>query len=338
MLALLGLVAAGGSISSGEITLTTTPVALPGGTQGIGFDDLRFSSMLKKILVPAGRTGSLDLIDPTTSEVTSIGGFSAADKFGGGHGEGVTSADEGRRLLFATDRTSKSLDVVDPASRAIVARSPLAGEPDYVRFVAPTGELWVTEPDREQIEVFSLPDSGKPEPAHSAFIPVAGGPESLVIDETRGRAYTHLWKGTTLAIDVRTRKVVATWRNGCEGSRGIALDEKHGFLFVGCAEGKATVLGLDRDGSILSSAAQGSGVDIISYNTELSHLYLPGARSATMAILGVAPSGQLTVLGTVRTAARAHCVVSDNQRQAWVCDPEHGQLLLVRDTLSPAGT
>src|SRR2546427_2510824 len=71
-------------------------LALPGGDGGIGFDDLMFSSALHRVLAPAGRTGKLDLIDPKTQKVESISGFSTdADKFGGGHGEGTTSADTG---------------------------------------------------------------------------------------------------------------------------------------------------------------------------------------------------------------------------------------------------
>src|SRR5262249_6661273 len=44
-------------------------VALPSGNAGIGFDDLRYSSTLHRVLVPAGRTGTLDLVDPDTLAV-----------------------------------------------------------------------------------------------------------------------------------------------------------------------------------------------------------------------------------------------------------------------------
>src|SRR6266478_1290510 len=106
-----------------------TPVDLPASGPGIGFDDLRFSAALKRLLVPAGRSGNLDLIDPATFSVTAIPGFSAEDSFGGGHGAGTTSADEGRGLVFAIDRTARRLDVVDPGTGAIVAAAPLASAP-----------------------------------------------------------------------------------------------------------------------------------------------------------------------------------------------------------------
>src|SRR6266567_1693484 len=81
------------------------PIPLPGGSAGIGFDDLGYSAELGQVLVPAGRTGNLDLVDPKTLAITTIGGFSAQANYGGGHGEGTTSADAGGGLLFATDRS-----------------------------------------------------------------------------------------------------------------------------------------------------------------------------------------------------------------------------------------
>jgi hypothetical protein len=58
--------------------LAAEPLALPGGAGEIGFDDLAFSPGLHRVLVPAGRTGRLDLIDPETRKVQEIGGFQAS--------------------------------------------------------------------------------------------------------------------------------------------------------------------------------------------------------------------------------------------------------------------
>jgi hypothetical protein len=308
-----------------------TPIPLPGGTGGIGFDDLTFVPSLGKLLVPAGRSGNLDVVDPATRQVVPIAGFSAQEKGQGSHGEGTTSADFGRGRIFAIDRTALKLVVLDAASQKIAARADLASSPDYVRWIEPTGEVWVTEPDKERIEIFSLPASGPPVPVHKEFLSVPGGPEALIVDAARGRAYTHLWKSTTLAIDLKTRSIAARWPNGCTGSRGVALDAEHGFLFVGCAEGKAVVLDLKKDGAILGSLSAGAGVDIIAFNPSLRHLYLPGGKSESMAILGVSKAGQLSLLSTVTTARGSHCVAADDHHQAWVCDPDHGQLLLVED-------
>jgi DNA-binding beta-propeller fold protein YncE len=304
-------------------------LSLPGGEGGIGFDDLMFSPALHRVLAPGGRTGKLALIDPKTQKIETIGGFSTdTDKFGGGHGEGTTSADAGGGFVFATDRGRTEVEIVDPATSKIVGKAKLAGGPDYVRWVQPRGEVWVTEPGKKQIEIFTL-DKGAL--VHKGTIDVPGGPESLVIDAARGRAYTHTWADASVAIDLTTHKEVARWNNGCKGSRGIALDEKRGFLFVGCDEGRAVTLDVAHDGKQLGSAVTGKGVDIIAYSPGLAHLYVPGGESATLTILGVSPAGKLDVLGSVAAATDSHCVAVDDIGHAYVCDPKQGALLVVTD-------
>jgi len=55
----------------------------------------------------------------------------------------VTSADEGRGILFATDRDAKQLIVIDPKTLSIIATAPLASGPDYVRYVAATAIIGI---------------------------------------------------------------------------------------------------------------------------------------------------------------------------------------------------
>ncbi len=318
------------NVAKPDIAKPTT-LALPGGDAGIGFDDLRFSPELHRVLAPAGRTGKLDLIDPKTQAITSIGGFSSDAKFGGGHGEGTTSVDGGGGLLFATDRGRTEVAVIDPKANKVTSTTKLGGNPDYVRWVEPTKEVWVTEPGKKQIELFGLDRSKL---ARKGVIDVPGGPESLVIDATRGRAYTHTWDDATVVIDLAKHTEVARWKNGCKASRGIALDEKRGLLFVGCDEGKATALDVAHDGKQLGTADTGKGVDIIAYDSRLAHLYVPGGDSATLTIIGVAATGKLTALGRVAVAADSHCVVVDDVGHAYVCDPAHGSLLVVTDPFS----
>lgn len=312
------------------VVLSAAPVAvpLPGGEGGIGFDDLGYSAELGRVLAPAGRTGRLDLIDPKTNAVTSVEGFSADAKFGGGHGEGTTSAQSGQGLLFASDRGSREVVVVDPKQKKIVSRAALAGGPDYVRWVEPLKEVWVTEPRLESIERFTLDGNRL---TRSGGLPVKGGPESLVIDAKRGRAYTHTWRDQTVVIDLKTHREVARWKNGCQGSRGIGLDEARGWLFVGCEEGKATALDVAHEGKLLGSVPAAKGVDIIAYDEKHRHLYVPGGDGAKLTFAQVEDSGALKVLGEVDTADDASCVTTDGAGHVFVCDPKHGRLLVFQD-------
>jgi hypothetical protein len=307
-------------------------VSLPGGSAGVGFDDLRFSVGLRQLLVPAGRTGALALVDPRSLEVSSIAGFSQDAAFRGGHDFGATSADEGDGWVFVIDRTSGTLSIASPDT-GVVAHAPLGASADYVRYVGERNEVWVSEPDSEQVEIFALSTGRVPTLKHVAFISVPGGPESLVIDNTRGRAYGNVDDVSTVSIDLATRTLGPRWPNGCKKAKGLTLDEARGFLLVACGEGKAVNLDADDDGRQLSSLASGvgSGIDVIDYDARRRRLYLPGATSATLAIVDVSRSGGLSLVASVRTAAHAHCVVSDGAGHAFVCDPDHGQLLVVRD-------
>ncbi len=309
-------------------------IAVPGGALGIGFDDMAYFPALHRVVVPAGQTGALALIDPTSAVVTTIAGISAVQRAARGHGEGTTSAAYARGFVFASDRDAKQVVIVDPRAARVLGRVGLDAGPDYVRYLPSMHELWVTEPRAQQIEIFDVAFGSAPKLSRVGSIRVRGGPEALLFDEAHGFAYTNLWKRVTIAIGIRDRRVVARWRSGCAGPRGLAMDAKSGFLFVGCAEGKAVVLDARHDGRVLATARTGKGVDIIDYDAVLRHLYVPGAISATLTVLHVGAAGRLAAVGVYRTARGAHCVVSDQHGHVFVCDPHAGRVLEIDDAAS----
>jgi hypothetical protein len=192
----------------------------------------------------------------------------------------------------------------------------------------------VTEPGAGQIEVFAVPPSGTPTPAHAAFIATPGGPEGLTIDGTRQRAYVHLFSGAVAAIDLQARAVIATWPTACSQSHGIpALDEQRGLLFAGCGESATvTVLDLNNGGKQLDAHTLGSGETLLGYSPALHHFYLRGDGQKPVAILGVSSSGSLSVLGTVGAETEGHCVAADDRNHFWVCDAANGRLLRFADS------
>jgi hypothetical protein len=119
-----------------------------------------FAPALRRLIVPAGRTGLVDLVDPATGAVESITGFTRSAGRTRGHSVSATSADAGQGQLFAIDRDARALVGIDLSTRRAVARMPLGGGPDYVRWIAPD-EVWVTEPAREAIEIFRF-EAGPP--------------------------------------------------------------------------------------------------------------------------------------------------------------------------------
>jgi hypothetical protein len=308
---------------------TLTPVPLPDGTPGIGFDDLRYAPILGRILAPGGRSGNLDLVDPATLAVTPAAGFSVSSTFtSGAHDSGCTSADEGGGRLFAIDHETQTLRVIDSATRTTLYTTMLAGGPDYVRWVASTSEAWVTEPTTG-LEVLSVPASGAP--VQAATVTVTGGPEGMLVDASRGRVYTNSFTGQTFAVDVAKRTIVETWTNGCKGfSLGLAMDVARGFLFVACQSGSVVVLDAANGGTVLGTVSQGSGLDILDYSASLHHLYAP-SKSGTLGIVSISEAGVPTALGAAPVPQNVQGVTTDGKGAVWIGDPTLGRLLRIED-------
>ncbi len=311
---------------------TMTLLDLPGVEAHAGFDDMGYFPALNRIVVPGGVSGKVFLINPEKNEVSRSIRVLPPSKPERWHDAGTTSAIYLDGYLIASDHNTQSLAVIDLDSGKVVRHVHLTSGPDYVRYVKPVDQIWVTEPRAQQIQIFA-PDLT---PNHPAFHPVGaiavkGGPESLVVDARTGRAYTNLWKRRTLVINVHSRKIVHRWTDGCRGPRGLALAPKHDLLFVGCAEGKVVALNLARHGAIQASAKTGKGVDIIAWNPHMQHLYVPAARSATLTVLALKDGKKLRSVNVVKAARGSHCVATDGMGEAYVCAPLKGRLLVYHD-------
>lgn len=320
-------------ISGAALAAPPAPVvvAIPGGHAGLDLDDLAFVPALGRVVVPAGQTGRLLLIDPATLATSQIDGVTAPAAGGRApDGAATSSVNYGDGYLFASNHAPAQIVVIDAHDGKVVDRTALASGPDYVRYLASPGEVWVTEPRAKQIEVFAFSHAPSVALKPVATIAVPGGPESLVFDPVRHRAYANLWGSETVAIDLDRHALVAHWKNTCEGSRGLALDEAHAHLFVGCTEGKVVTLDLAHDGRQIASAAAGKGIDIISYSPALHRLYVPAGKSANLSVFDVSAAGALAPVATYPAAAHAHCVTDDDHGTAFVCDPRGGNILVYK--------
>jgi len=306
-------------------------IRIPDGKQGIDFDDIDFLPALGKVSIPAGQTGMLILIDPASRAITNSYRVTPAAANVKSHEQGTSSAAYGDGYIYASDHAMPGVVVLDARDGKVIQSIRLGSGPDYVRYLESRHELWITEPRAQQIQVFSVKTGAKLVITLNSNIPITGGPESLVFDAESNRAYTNLWKSKTVVIDITTHKQVAEWNNSCDGPRGLALDAAKSFLFVACTEGKVAVLDVKHDGKLLATAKSGAGIDIISYNPKSGHLYVPGARSASMTMFKVTPSGSLHALAVYHTVKGAHCVTDDGAGRVFVCDPHAGTILEYKD-------
>ncbi|MGH8274823.1 MAG: PepSY domain-containing protein [Gammaproteobacteria bacterium] len=313
--------------SSASIKQPTAKIALPGGKQGIGFDDMGYFPQLRRVVVPAAQTGDLDLINPKTYAATVISDVAAKHAAPNGDDPGSTSVAYGDGYLFAGDHGNHSVAIVNPRSKRVVGHVKLAADYDFVRYLASRHELWVTEPGKHRIEIFEQVKKTPPTFRHKAFIAVPDGPEALVFDSATDRAYTDERSGSTVAISLSKRAIVARWPNSCQQSRGLARDGQ--LLFVACREGAVAVLDTAHNGKRVGKIKTGTGVDLIAYDSAHHRLFVPGAKSATLTVMHVSPDGHLRRTAVYRTVKGAHCVAAANDGKAFVCDPKHGRLLVI---------
>lgn len=307
-------------------------IHLPSNGSGLDFDDMTYAPSLHRVLVPAAQSGALALIDPANQKLTEWKNLVPPGQGPDHDDAGTTSADAGDGLVFASDHKDEAIVAVSEQSHQVVARAKLASGPDIVRYVAPLDQVWVTEPETHEIQRFKATGGANPSLHLLGSITVPkGAPELLAVDAAHHAVYTDQRPGRTLKISMRSLKVVASWPNTCKRDQGLALAESENLLFVGCHEGKIVALNTADHGKEVSHAKVGAGVDLIAWNPALQHVYAPGASSATMSVLRLTAQHQLRTVATVPTAPHAHCVATDDNRHAYVCDPGKAAIISYRD-------
>ena len=148
------------------------------------------------------------------------------------------------------------------------------------------------------------------------------------MDNLHGRFYTNLEEtGQTVAIDVRKRAVLSTWRS-CDDPSGVAVDNKRGFVFVACSD-HVIVLDTAHDGRVVGSIPAGAGVDNIDYEEATGLLYAAAAEAAQLTVARVEDDGKPTALAVVPTTKGARSVVATPEGRAYLIDPLGGRILKV---------
>jgi DNA-binding beta-propeller fold protein YncE len=176
------------------------------------------------------------------------------------------------------------------------------------------------------IQILSASPPGSLKPAGK--IPLSGSAEGYAVDNHHGRFYTNLEEtGQTVSIDVRTRKIISTWRS-CDHPSGVAVDGKRGFVFVACVD-HVIVLDSAHAGRVVGSLPAGAGLDNIDYSEDLGLLYAAAADAAKLTIAGVDDSGKPAPLAVVPTTQAARSVVAGANGRAYLIDPIGGSILKV---------
>jgi len=308
-------------------------IALPGAPPegGVAMDYIGYDPAHGRLWVPAGNTGSVDVIDVATEKVTRLEGFATkeAERNGRKRTMGPSSVAIGDGIVYVGNRGDDAICAIDAASLQKGPCTRLDSMPDALAVVPSAKEVWATTPGKTAIAVLDAASrSGLPV---KASVTVPGEPESLAVDDTRGVVYTNLEdKDRTLAIDVKTRQVTKTWLPSCgeAGPRGLALDRKLDFLFVACTT-KVQLLDAGHDGKLLATLEVGDGLDSIEYVEPRHELFAAASRAGKMVVARLDPAGTLTAIDTVVTAQSARNAVATEKGVAYLTDARDGTILVI---------
>ena len=314
-------------------------INLPGASGPVALDYFAYDRATGKLWVPASNTGSVDIIDEKTDAVTQVTGFQTGEieRRGRKITVGPTAASIGDGVVYIGDRGDATLCVIDAKTHVRGECVPLSTDhtitPDGVVYVAATKELWITTRPissanagaAKALQVFDALD-----PRHLKWktkIPLENLAEGYAVDNRRGLFYTNVEEiGTTIALDVRTHKIVSKWNVGSSDLQGLALDTARRLLFVACGDHVVSV-DAGRDGKVLDSITTGPGLDNIDYSADAKLLYAAASQAASLTIAEVDDQGKFHLKATVPTVKGARGVVAGKGETAYLIDPAEGRML-----------
>ena len=302
----------------------------------MSLDLIFYEASNSRVWVPAGNTGSVDVLDVATGTFTRIEGFATAERQG--HGQkrvvGPSAGAVGDGFAYIGNRATSEVCPVDVRTLKPGQCIKMSSGTDAVEYVAVSKEVWVTLPKEQAIAVLDVSAPGTLKP--KATIQVDGSPECYAVDEANGMFFTNLEdKGRTVAIAIWKRKVEATWNPACgpDGPRGVAYDAGHGFVVVACTD-HVQVLDSRHGGAPLGKLDTGAGVDNIDYDERDHLLYVAAAKAARLTVARLDDKGRLDVVATGTTSEGARNAVADANGNVYVTDSRQGRLLVFHTSAS----
>ncbi len=302
---------------------------LPGATAPVSLDFIFFEPGRARVWVPAGGSGSVDVFELGKPELTRVEGFPTVEREA--HGKkrtvGPSSGAPGEGVVYVGNRANEQICAVDGATLTKGACVELGAPADCVEYVASTREVWVTTPSKQSLAVVQTSAGGALGAVTSIAMP--GEPEGYAVDEPHGLFFTNLEdKGSTLAVDVKSRAIKSSWEPGCgaDGPRGIAVDSARSLALVACTD-HVQVLDLAHGGARLGQLDTGAGLDNIDYAPSSGLLYAAAGKAARLTVARLTEHGTLEVVASVDTVPGARNAVVDPQGNVYLADGQSANLL-----------
>ncbi len=240
---------------------------------------------------------------PTLADAVQLPGEPAA------HGVVI---DPSSHLAFVTRSEANTVDIFDPVKMLAIKRIPVADDPDAIFYDEFDKLVYVASGDSH---LATLIDPSTQ--TTIATIPLGGAPEYAAFDTSTRLLYQNLHDtSTVVAIDIAKRSVVQGWQlQGCEAPTGMAIDESHRRLFIGCGA-NAVLAVFDLGGHrVVATVPIGKAPDSVAFDPGLHRIYTTG-KSGVLVVIQQDERDKYRVLDTVHLHYGAHTLTLDPKTHA----------------------
>jgi YVTN family beta-propeller protein len=218
---------------------------------------------------------------------------------------GIAVAPELNRAFVSNGRENKA-SIVDAKTLQTISKVETGENPDAILYEPDHKEVYTFNGRGHSATVFAA-DSGKV----ITNIPLAGKPEFAAYDPKASHIYNNIEdKSEVAVIDSKTHRIVNTWPIAPgESASGLALDEEHHRLFLGC-DNRMMVMMDSESGKVVTSVPIGEGVDANAFDPATGFAFA-SCGNGTVTIAHEDSPDKLTVVQTLATARGARTMALD---------------------------
>jgi YVTN family beta-propeller protein len=211
-----------------------------------------------------------------------------------------------------TRSEANTVDIFDPAKMATIKRIPVADDPDALFYDEFDKLVYVASGDSHLATLID------PSTLMTiATIPLGGAPEYAALDASTRLLYQNLHDtSTVVAVDIAKRAVVQGWPlQGCEAPTGMAIDEIHRRLFIGCnANAVLAVFDLNEH-RVVATVPIGKAPDSVTFDPGLHRIYTTG-KSGVLVVIQQDEPNKYQVIDTIHLHYGAHTLALDLKTHA----------------------
>lgn len=207
---------------------------------------------------------------------------------------------------FTSNGRDSTVTIFDLASFAVIAKPNIGGRnPDAILYDAPSKRLFTFNGGSANASALDAA-TGK----FIGLVPLGGKPETGV--SYRGRVLVNVEdKNEIVAFNPKTLAVIAHWSIApCEEPTGLALDEAHSRLIVGCGGNKMMAVVDANNGKVVATVPAGEGIDAAWFDPSTQLAFVSSGDGNVTVVHEDSPD-KYSVVTTVQTERGARTMTLD---------------------------